>query len=311
MTIWLELLEPLARTAIAALFNSLWQALVLVVPVWGLFRLSRRTTARTRYGIWSFILAVVVLLPFLALGSLIYSPERAQIPVVLKQVSYQKQCPPLWAASVVVKVPEKVSATSGAPDPVDFWAILFPVQLLPGQWPLLLFGLWSMVFLGMCARIFWSYVYLNRLQQRSRKLPVPGLARLRPWLADTRRSVRLGASREVPLPVVVGLVHPVILFPERMLEQLSEAELERIMLHALAHLERWDNWAHLGQKLVEAMFFFHPVVLWVARQLHLERERACDDWVTAMTGQAHPLAHCLTRWVELTTFPYHPLLTPP
>ncbi len=81
-----------------------------------------------------------------------------------------------------------------------------------------------------------------------------------------------------------------------------------MLVHELAHIRRWDDWTNVVQKLAEAVFFFNPAVLWIARRLNLEREIACDDWVVSMTGAARPYAVCLTKLVELGAFSRGPQL---
>ena len=76
-----------------------------------------------------------------------------------------------------------------------------------------------------------------------------------------------------------------------------------MLLHELAHLRRWDDWTKLAQRLAEAIFFFHPAIYWIARNLNLEREVACDDWVVVHTGRTKPYALCLTRLVETASSP--------
>jgi beta-lactamase regulating signal transducer with metallopeptidase domain len=122
------------------------------------------------------------------------------------------------------------------------------------------------------------------------------------------RRVRLCASSDVGVPLAAGLWNPVILIPESLPEHLSEEEFRQVLVHELAHTRRWDDWTNLVQKLAEAVFFFNPAVLWIARQLNLEREIACDDWVVSMTGAARPYAVCLTKLVELGAFSRGPQL---
>lgn len=49
---------------------------------------------------------------------------------------------------------------------------------------------------------------------------------------------------------------PIILLPTAHLEQLSEAELEQVLQHELAHVARRDDWIKLAQRLAEAVFWF-------------------------------------------------------
>ena len=50
------------------------------------------------------------------------------------------------------------------------------------------------------------------------------------------------------------------------------------------------DWTNLLQKLVRAVFFFHPAVWWIENRLSLEREMACDDMVLAQTASASTTA---------------------
>ena len=52
-------------------------------------------------------------------------------------------------------------------------------------------------------------------------------------------------------------------------------------------------------KIAEALLFFSPAVFVIGRELSIEREVACDDWVVSATGGARPYANCLTRLAEL------------
>ena len=50
-----------------------------------------------------------------------------------------------------------------------------------------------------------------------------------------------------------------------------------VLLHELAHIRRLDLWVVVVQRVVQAVFFFHPAVHvanWIIDQL---REYACDD----------------------------------
>ena len=98
--------------------------------------------------------------------------------------------------------------------------------------------------------------------------------------------------------MAVGLAPPAILMPEKLVERLSAAELDQVYLHELAHIRRWDDWANLLQKVLEALLWCFPAVWWIGRHLDLEREIACDDWVVSTTGQRHSYATCLTRLIE-------------
>jgi hypothetical protein len=114
-----------------------------------------------------------------------------------------------------------------------------------------------------------------------------------------RRRAALLATDEISTPIAAGFLRPAVLVPSFLVEQLSETEIAGVLAHELAHLRRGDDWMNLAQRLVEAVAFFHPAVLYIGRRLRLEREMACDDWVVALTGTPRPYARCLAKLAAL------------
>jgi len=88
-------------------------------------------------------------------------------------------------------------------------------------------------------------------------------------------------TRSMLEPGLVGIWRPVILLPSGIAERLSGAEMEAIIAHELCHLRRRDNLLASAHMLVEALFWFHPLVWWIGKRLNAERESACDENVLA------------------------------
>jgi bla regulator protein BlaR1 len=121
--------------------------------------------------------------------------------------------------------------------------------------------------------------------------------RFRGWL-KVRAAVRAGAAmgnsetleiRVSPChlgPAVVGIVSPVLLFPEGIAERLTPSQLETVLAHELCHVRRRDNLFAAIHMLVEAAFWFHPLVWWISARLVEEREQACDEEV--LSQGSHP-----------------------
>src|SRR5262249_16005160 len=70
---------------------------------------------------------------------------------------------------------------------------------------------------------------------------------------------------------------PVLLTPEGIEQHLTAEEFESVLAHECSHVRRRDNLAAAAHMLAEAIFWFHPLVWWIGRQMILERERACDQ----------------------------------
>lgn len=172
---------------------------------------------------------------------------------------------------------------------------------LPGSWAIAIFAFW--IFCGMLAAApmlvgFWN---LRRLRNGGTVLtPTKMHPVLRETLAQcgSVRPVTVCSSPAVKVPTAMGFFKPRILIPAWALRDLPIEELKVILLHELAHFRRWDDWTNLAQKIVRALFFFHPAVWWIEKRLSLEREIACDDAVVAETGNPRAYAECLVSLAE-------------
>jgi hypothetical protein len=101
--------------------------------------------------------------------------------------------------------------------------------------------------------------------------------------------VPVKSSPAIPEPSVVGVFRPVILLPQGIEVQLTPVQLESVLLHEMAHVHRHDNLTGLIHRVVEVLFWFHPLVWWIGARLSDERERACDEDV--LRGGIEPKAY--------------------
>src|SRR5258708_1351577 len=176
------------------------------------------------------------------------------------------------------------------------------VAIPAGRWPVWIAAAWLLATALMLLRLIASFILLERRKARAIDAPAHLAARVAGWLGrcgGARRRVRLAVSAEIGTPIAAGPRKPTILIPIRFSEELDESELDQIGLHEAAHLARRDDYALLLQRLLTAVFVWHPVAHWIARRIDLEREIACGDVVGEATGPAKPYAPALTRVVEL------------
>src|SRR5439155_12218642 len=85
-------------------------------------------------------------------------------------------------------------------------------------------------------------------------------------------------------PGIFGIVRPVLLWPAAIGAHLNADQIATILAHEVAHVRRRDNLAAAIQMVVEAIFWFHPLVWWMGARLVEERERACDEAVVGPGG---------------------------
>jgi len=172
---------------------------------------------------------------------------------------------------------------------------------LPANWALYMFAAWATIAAVGLARVLSGLRHVRQIRKTSRIVvrnqldPV-----LQSTIAEFRsaRTVDLYVSDDLRIPTAIGFFKPAVIVPAWALNELSPAELNTILLHELAHLRRWDDWTNLAQKLLRAVFFFHPAVVWVENRLSLEREMACDDLVLAQTSNPRAYAQCLVSLAE-------------
>jgi bla regulator protein blaR1 len=127
------------------------------------------------------------------------------------------------------------------------------------------------------------------------------LIRCRRWFrihAAVRASTPLNISAIIPVrssatllePGVVGFLRPVLLLPEDIVTKLTSAQLEAVLAHEQCHIRRRDNLTSALHMLVEAIFWFHPIVWWIGAKLVEERERACDEEVLNLGNEPQAYA---------------------
>jgi beta-lactamase regulating signal transducer with metallopeptidase domain len=166
-----------------------------------------------------------------------------------------------------------------------------------------LLALWAFAVFFALTRIVVGIAKLSLLRHDSIPVPTESLDGVLRRTIEECESKFPGAVRitsRVRVPTAVGFFSPAILLPEWTLKDLPPEDLASIILHEFAHLQRRDAWTNLVQKLVRAIFFFHPAVLWIESRLSLEREMACDEVVVAKTGNAYAYATCLVALAERT-----------
>ncbi len=168
------------------------------------------------------------------------------------------------------------------------------------------------------AAVVWQLLAVLRQRRRLAGL----LRRAEAADADVARLVaelaaRVGLRR-VPAAVCVtgdcplfvcGLWRPRLVLPSRLIGSLDDAKRRQVILHELAHVKRHDLiWGWTGE-IARMVYFFHPVVWWVAYRLRLERELACDQ--VAMVRSGHPPAAYAETLVEVVSHASQPASAPP
>ncbi len=284
---------------VTALANAIWQPLVIAGITWGALRISRCTNATTRHAVWTIALVASVLVPLVSAVPVlrVETPARAPISTVVRPVSpatHSVTAP--MNRVLVLPVPAVHRAQFSIPKTVAFW----------------LAAIWGLAALVILARLATSFFYLERLKHDALPFPVDRRNLLARWDQAEKgsRDVRICVSSEIGVPIAVGIFDAMILLPSDLVEELEANDLDRVLLHELAHVRRSDDWVNLFERVALALMFFSPGIYLIARQMDLEREVACDDWVLEQAAENVPYARCLAHIVEITQWPYRAVAAP-
>jgi len=106
---------------------------------------------------------------------------------------------------------------------------------------------------------------------------------------DISRPVQLFFSSHVNVPMMLGIIKPIILLPVATINSLSTEQVEAILMHELAHIKRHDYLLNLLQTVIETILFFNPFVWLTSAIIRREREHCCDDLVVSC--QVSPLCY--------------------
>jgi beta-lactamase regulating signal transducer with metallopeptidase domain len=172
-------------------------------------------------------------------------------------------------------------------------------------------ALWLVGAASLFARLGAGIVQVHRTRAGARAAP-SALAHI---VRQLERS--MGGPDGVPvlladradIPFACGVFRPAMLIPAGLASDLSPGQIRAVLAHELAHVRRHDYVVNLGQRVLEALFFFHPAVHWLSRVARDEREHCCDELAAAVVGDRRAVAGALLA-LEEARGSYSPPLVP-
>jgi beta-lactamase regulating signal transducer with metallopeptidase domain len=285
---WLSV-QTVAQISVGRILNALPEGLLIALFAWALLRILRRQNSGTRFAVWFLALLTVAALP--VLGGV--GEGRSPMAGMSSGMS---------------------SGMLSGMASANWWGSLRPAITIPGPWAFVVFLAWAC---GACVGMMRLAAGLWRLRRLRLSCTPIVAADLDPAVRKTvdaigasasvvsssisrsiSKSITIATSEYVGVPAAIGFWKRTIVLPAWALRELPAQDLNVILLHEFAHLRRWDDWTNLIQKIVRAVFFFHPAVWWIEKRISVEREMACDDAVLAETANPHGYATCLVSLLE-------------
>ena len=267
--------------------DHLWQSTLFAVAAGLLTLLLRKQHARARYWLW-LAASVKFLIPFSLLVELGNRLAWSRVPAGTQAG--------LYFVMEEISQPFSQSATpaiSGATSTTGFASM---TQLLPALiaiwlgWFLVVLSVWCVRWLRIAGALrAAALLRVGREVEALRRIERAG---------GMRKPTEVFLSRATLEPGIFGIVRPVLLWPEGISERLDDAHLEAILAHEVWHVRRRDNLAAAIHMVVEAIFWFHPLVWWLGARLLEERERACDEEVLELGSERQVYAESILKVCE-------------
>ncbi|MDQ6929062.1 MAG: M56 family metallopeptidase [Candidatus Eremiobacteraeota bacterium] len=270
---------------IAALFNATWQSVAIAGLVGIGLRAFGRTSASVRCAVWTAVLFTAVVLPVVDFAG----AQSIKAPAMtVASASVHANAPMRLASTAATGLHAAIHpiANRSEPTPVRFSLATGLQHIAQGA-----FALWIAGMLVFGVRFLYQITCLLVAKRAVEPIESQTFHHATPG----SRAVRLGISDRVAVPCLLGFFSPVIALPRVLAVELSAPDLERIVLHERAHLERRDDWFNLLEQIALVVLFFNPAMHYVARCIGVEREIACDDRVIAKSANRIPYAECLAH----------------
>jgi beta-lactamase regulating signal transducer with metallopeptidase domain len=260
-------------------------ALVMAASWW-----LRVASAHWRYLLWLVVIAKCLTPPVVALPLPILSSSHTAVAsapaeelVELGQPSRPGDLKKTRPSPTALAEPNRE-----APDTQAATALVTPGEptraASVGEW--LAVG-WLVGFLA-CFAFIARRIWQTHERLRNTRTPVD--VATRDMLAEISR--RLGmtktpaayTTKAAEQPFVWGWLSGSIYLPSEFAQIGDAAQRRAILTHEFAHISRRDAAVNLVQLIVQAVFFFHPLVWWANRELRREREKCCDEFVLSSSG---------------------------
>jgi beta-lactamase regulating signal transducer with metallopeptidase domain len=307
---WMD--SPLTASAAALLLHLVWQGTLVGGAAALALKLAGRAAPLTRYWIAIAALAVIALLP---------------LATATKRAEWFPAVPTLWPGDLAERLTPtapapgtgtaRIDGNSAAPSGNELEArphvTATRTRSGGGDRPISarqdlvrtaiawLVGLWIVGVACALQRLVGGLFAVRRLRRSARSAPprLSAMARELCQRLGMRTVVPLMISVDTDIPLACGILPPVVLFPEKLGDALTDEQTEFILAHELAHVRRCDYVVNVAQRVLESFLFFHPAVRWLSTVTREEREHCCDEIAAGVAGDGRHVAAALLALEEL------------
>jgi beta-lactamase regulating signal transducer with metallopeptidase domain len=283
-TTLMKWLSPNAMQSLGwALLHFLWQGTALAALAAAAMALCRRASSRYLVGVGALVLMLLAPLATFFYAQLHSSvSDTATSSTLIATGSHGKD---QVVASGVAQRSSVAPSLDALPWLVEAWLL-------------------GVAFFSL--RSAGGFFLLERERRRRSTVVGPRVLEMCHTLQDRlglRRVISYCECAWLQAPAVIGWFRPVVFLPATALTGLSEEQLQAVIAHELAHIQRFDPFVNVFQVCVETLLFYHPAVWWLNKRIRAEREHCCDDVAVKLCGNAVEYARALTLMEEWRSAP--------
>jgi beta-lactamase regulating signal transducer with metallopeptidase domain len=171
------------------------------------------------------------------------------------------------------------------------------IILVPGAKTALLVT-WQALFLYQLIHFSRGIYRVHRLRRDALLISLSEIGMAGSTIEPPHRVVLL-ESTAIDDPVTVGVFHPAIILPSKVIPALDEPDLTAILAHEYGHIRRKDFLVHLLCQLTALPVAWHPGIQYLMSKTSQTRELACDDYAAVRLGKRIVYARTLLRLASL------------
>ncbi len=272
------------------LIHSLWQGLLLAITGGAAIIITKKYGAALRYNVLSTLFFLFVAVAFFTFTRQLHIASAANRTAVVDLSTVHGDA----VRDLFVAANNNGDAVVEKNN-IDEFISYF------NQHASLVVAIWFIIMTAQCIRLLANIGYAQRIRYYKTHSPSVYWQQQLSELAERiqiKKHIVLLESEIVKIPMTVGFLKPVILFPFSLLSQLPPDQVEAVLLHELAHIKRKDYLVNLLQSFAELFFFFNPGVLWISSLIRDERENCCDDIAISETRNKKEFLYALVSFQE-------------
>jgi TonB family protein len=279
-------MKALELYMLSYVLNSLWQIPLIFLAAWIASRLTRPSGPRIEHRIWVSALILETILP----GCPIQPVDAWRW---LSGLLFSSADPHNGEARIVLG-----AAIANGVGAVHFPPFLVAVFLIA----------YSAVLLYVSGRLAWGLWQTHLILRHSQPITLQdelarSCARSSRVLKEQQRSaahaIEIATSPMISGPVTVGVSRWVLLVPPGFLEGVAADDLDALLAHEFAHMERRDFAKNIFYGLLSIPASYHPL-LWLTRaRLAESRELVCDAQAADALAGRESYARSLLRLASM------------